>query len=107
MPVDNLYGPVSAAMEQEVFTELLRGRSFRVERIVSRGQCSPQGFWYEQAEHEWVVLLKGAAGLQFEQQPQPLVLREGDYLNIPAGVRHRVAWTAADQDTVWLAIFYS
>lgn len=106
MSPENLYEALPGALPQELFTDLLRGADFRVERIVSRGHCSPSGFWYEQSENEWVLLLKGAARLRFEQQEQLVSMTEGDYLNIPAGMKHRVEWTAPDQDSIWLAIFY-
>lgn len=79
----------------------------RVERIVSTGQASPEGFWYDQAQHEWVVLLAGSAGLAFADTPgQTLVLSPGDAVDTAAHRRHRVAWTAQGETTVWLAIHY-
>ncbi|EJT83212.1 cupin [Pseudomonas putida S11] len=48
--------------------QLLSRPGVRVERIVSSGQASPPGFWYDQAEGEWIVLLSGAAGLRFEHE---------------------------------------
>lgn len=78
----------------------------RIERIVSHGHKSPEGFWYDQDQHEWVMLLKGAAKLRVESQQQLIELWPGDFLNIPAHERHRVEWTTADEPTVWLAIFY-
>ncbi len=89
----------------EVFEDLVASGSVRIERIVSRGQSSPDGFWYDQASHEWVALLEGAARLQFEDGLL-VELGPGDHVNIPAGTRHRVAWTAPDRATVWLAVFY-
>jgi len=106
MSQDNLYQAIPAALPQELFTDLLKGPAFRVERIVSRGHCSPAEFWYEQSENEWVLLLKGAARLRFEQREKPVSMIEGDYLNIPAGMKHRVEWTSPEQDSIWLAIFY-
>jgi cupin 2 domain-containing protein len=78
----------------------------RIERIVSTGQASPPGFWYDQPWTEWVLLLAGAAGLLFEGAPAPGQLKAGDYLLIPAGQRHWVEWTDATQPTVWLAVHY-
>ncbi len=77
----------------------------RIERIVARGQASPDGFWYDQASHQWVALLEGAARLEFEGGSE-VELAPGDHINIRAGTRHRVAWTAPDRATVWLAVFY-
>ena len=68
---------------------LLGGGVFRLERIVSHGHASPEGFWYDQAEHEWVVVLAGAARLRFEGE-EPLELGAGSCVNVPARRRHRV-----------------
>ncbi len=54
--------------------------------------------------HEWVVVLKGAARLEF--QDRVVEMRVGDSITIPARQRHRVAWTTPDEPTVWLAVFY-
>ena len=78
----------------------------RIERIVSFGQASPEGFWYDQDEAEWVLLLTGAASLRFEDEPEARLLGPGDWLEIAAHRRHRVEWTEPAQPTVWLAVFY-
>ena len=101
---NNLFDQIPRRAAKELFTELLSKRNMRIERIVSFGQASPAGFWYDQSESEWVLLLEGAAQLQFEDRQVDLV--PGDYLNIPAGTRHRVEKTAENTRTVWLAIFY-
>ena len=75
-------------------------------RIESHGQASPPGFWYEQATAEWVLVVRGAARLQFEGEV-PIDMPAGTYVNIPAGRRHRVDWTDPDQPTIWLAIHYT
>lgn len=85
---------------------LLQTPGVRIERIVSEGHSSPEGFWYDQETHEWVLLLSGAAKLQFEGE-EPIGLKPGSYLHIPAHRRHRVEWTDPTQPTVWLAIHYS
>lgn len=101
----NLYAP-TAADDDEVFDELLRTPGFRLERIVSRGQVSPPGFWYDQAQHEWVALLRGRAVLRLADPEQTVVLGPGDHLRIAAHRRHRVEWTDPVGDTVWLALHY-
>lgn len=91
----------------EQFTTLLARPGMRVERIVSTGQASPPGFWYDQAQHEWVVLLTGGARLAFADMPgQTLVLTPGDAVSIAAHRQHRVEWTTPGEPTVWLAIHY-
>jgi cupin 2 domain-containing protein len=106
MKSHNLLCNIPAALPEELFETLLQARACRLERIVSNGQASPPDFWYQQPEHEWVLLLSGAAGLRFEGEGDTVVLRPGDYLNIPAGTRHRVEWTTTLQPTVWLALHY-
>jgi len=100
----NLFAGLSEAAAAEEVATLLAAPGLRIERIVSTGQASPPGFWYDQDEAEWVVLLKGSAALLFEGETAPRVLRPGDYLQIPAHRRHRVEWTAQHEATVWLAV---
>ncbi len=95
-----------SGLPEEISEVLLRGRDLRMERIVSHGQCSPSGFWYDQEEHEWVLLLEGEATLRFERDDQVLRLTPGMYLQIPAHERHRVEWTTPDKRSIWLALFY-
>jgi cupin 2 domain-containing protein len=80
--------------------------NLRIERIVSTGQASAPGFWFDQDWAEWVLLLAGSAGLLFEGEAEPQVLRPGDHLLIAAHRRHRVAWTDTKRPTVWLAVHY-
>ena len=107
MKVDNIFESLPRSSPEEVFDELLRRDGLRIERIVSFGQASPEGFWYDQESHEWVLLLRGAAGLELAGRDGIVELRPGDHLDIPAGLRHRVAWTAAGEPTVWLAVHYA
>lgn len=101
-----LYNDLPTTLDAELFTQLLSGGSFRLERIISTGHRTPDGEWYDQDQAEWVVVLKGNAVLRFESEPAPRTLREGDYLLIPPHVRHRVDATDPDQPTVWLAIHF-
>ena len=100
----NLFTDIPAKLPEELFTTLLEAPNVRIERIVSHGQASPEGFWFDQNQHEWVLLLQGAARLQFENMT--VTLKPGDYINIPAYQKHRVEWTTSDGPTVWLAVFY-
>src|SRR5579863_10274930 len=102
----NIYASVAQKLPSEEFVELLGAPNVRIERIVSTGQCSLPGYWHNQDRAEWVMLLRGSAGLLFEGEDMPRVLAPGDYLHIPAHVRHRVEWTAPEQATVWLAVHY-
>ncbi len=107
MNPENLLGRIPVANAQEVFETLLQTGTTRLERIVSHGQASPPDFWYDQSQAEWVLLLSGCAGVRFAEEADVVVLRPGDYLNIPAHRRHRVEWTAAGVATVWLALHYT
>jgi cupin 2 domain-containing protein len=102
----NLFADLPTSVTEEVFQTLLNTSGFRIERIVSHGHVSPEGFWYDQDAHEWVVLLSGAARLRFEGE-EPFEMTSGAYLNIPAHKRHRVEWTDPNQPTIWLAVHYS
>lgn len=103
----NLFASIPAELPEEMSQILLDQCCAHIERIVSRGQSSPRGFWYDQSEHEWVALLTGSAGLEVEGEQVIRSLRPGDFIYLPAHLRHRVAWTDPDAETVWLAIFLS
>jgi cupin 2 domain-containing protein len=100
----NLFADLPDAREEEVLQTVLAKSSVRIERIVSQGQASPPDFWYDQSEHEWVLLLQGAARINIEGKLQEL--RPGDSVDLPAGCRHRVEWTTKEEPTIWLAVFY-
>jgi len=102
----NLLSPLPDARPTEQVQTLLTRPGLRVERIVSLGQASPPGFWYDQAEGEGVLLLAGAATLRFADEPEARLLRPGDWLDIDPHRRHRVDWTDPNTPTVWLAVFY-
>lgn len=102
--VENIFDELPRHLPKELVQVLLSAASVRIERIVSHGHASPEGFWYDQNEHEWVVVLKGAARLRFENEI--IDMRPGDYLNIPAHRKHRVEWTTPGESTIWLAVFY-
>jgi cupin 2 domain-containing protein len=102
----NLFGGIDRAATDERFDQLLAQRGVLIERIVSTGQASPEGFWYDDPRDEWVLLLAGSAALQFEKEsPARRQLLPGDYVHIPAHCRHRVAWTDPNVATVWLAVY--
>lgn len=103
----NLFAKLPACTgQEEQFSELLKRPGLRIERIVSTGQASPPGFWYDQSEGEWVVLLQGEARLRFEDAPESVSLLPGDFIDIAPRQRHRVEWTHPNLTTVWLAIHY-
>jgi cupin 2 domain-containing protein len=100
----NLFANLPKDLPEEIFETILESDQLRIERIVSLGQSSPEGFWYDQDQNEWVILLKGAAKLTVEDKT--IDLAPGDFINLPAHTKHRVEWTKPDEPTVWLAVFY-
>lgn len=100
----DLFANVPERLAEEEFTVLAEFPGTRIERIVSTGQASPPGFWYDQEQTEWVVLLRGSAGLMFEGEDALRILRPGNYVEIPAHLRHRVEWTDAAEPTIWMAV---
>lgn len=102
----NLFSQLpDSPLPDERIETLLQCKGTRIERILSMGHASPPGFWYDQPEHEWVVVLQGAAQIRFEGSPSVIELSVGDVLDIPAHQRHRVEWTTPEELTIWLAIF--
>ena len=101
----NIFSSIPQNLQTEVFEDILRSHSVRIERILSQGQTSPGTGWYDQDEHEWVMVLEGSASLEFEDGSR-CDLSAGDYLNIPAHTKHKVIWTDPDRVTIWLAVFY-
>ena len=104
--MDNLFADPPTQLPAVLVEVLVRSDGARLERIVSLGHATPPGRWYDQDSNEWVVLLRGAALLRFEDEPEPRRLAPGDWLDIAAHRRHRVEWTAPDEPTVWLALHY-
>ncbi len=102
----NIYSEIPKNLPTELVELIGGGENCKIERIISRGHASEDGFWYDQKENEFVILLQGAARLMFEDNPAAVHMQAGDYLTIPAHRRHRVEWTVPDQDSIWLAIHY-
>ncbi|KWC66038.1 cupin domain-containing protein [Burkholderia ubonensis] len=102
----NLFSPKGTRGGDERIDVLVTGQRLNVERIVSMGHASPEGFWYDDSRAEWVALLSGAAVLEFEEDSTLHEMRPGDYVLIEPHCRHRVAWTHAEEQTVWLAIYH-
>ena len=101
----NVFAAMPKAVDRELVEALVDDPAVRIERIVSTGQVTPEGYWYDQTEDEFVLLLSGAAVLHFEAGDRRITLAAGDWVEIPAHVRHRVDWTDPDAPTVWLAVY--
>ncbi len=102
--IKNIFDDLPQHLPKELVQTLIRAANVRIERIISHGHASPEGFWYDQGQHEWVIVLKGAARLQFEDGM--VEMKTGDFINIPAFRKHRVDWTTSDGPTVWLGVRY-
>ena len=102
----NIFASLPNEISDEIFETIATGKNIKIERIISQGHSSPATGWYDQSEHEWVIVLTGAAKIELENQ-DAVHLVAGSYLNIPAHTKHKVAWTDPDTQTVWLAIHYS
>ncbi len=111
MRTTNLFEAIPAELPDELVEVLAEGTGrVRIVRLVSQGHVSPDGFWYDQPESEWVVLLQGSATLSFEDlltdEIRAVALKPGDWIEIPPHVRHRVESTDPERPTVWLAVHW-
>jgi len=100
----NIFEQIVVDKEEEKFFEIFKNETIKVEKIVSNGQKSPENFWYEQEQSEFILLLEGFAILEFENRE--VELKKGDCLNIEAMKKHRVKFTSQDEPTIWFAVFY-
>ena len=105
--LENLFDNLPESLPKELVSVIAKNRRVRIERIVSTGHCSPDDFWYEQSETEWVLVLQGEGHLRIEGQRDLLKLKQGDHILIPALKKHRVEWTCPKKPTVWLAVFFA
>lgn len=101
----NIFDAVPADLSNEIFEGIVQTSHVRIERIISQGHASPEVGWYDQDENEWVIVLEGSGSILFENGRQ-VVLKKGDYLNIPAHSKHKVLGTDKEVVTIWLAVFY-
>ena len=104
MPAYNFFSPPPATGLNEEFFTLLERPGIKIERIASYGQSSPSGFWYDQPNDEWVMLVQGHAALEF-LHGDLVEMNSGDTLLIPAHQQHRVSRTS--EDTLWLAVHFT
>jgi cupin 2 domain-containing protein len=104
MRMKNLFSDIPDTLNEELIETISSHPNARIERIVSHGHASQEGFWYDQDEDEFVLLVKGEAELEFEDDT--IHLKPGDYLTIAAHRKHRVKWTTPEQPTIWLAVHF-
>jgi len=93
----NLFAGMGA-LDAERFETLLEHRNLVIERITSPASTSRTE--YLQPQDEWVVLLEGEATMTVDGQP--VTLKRGDYVFLPARVPHTVDNVSAE--AVWLAV---
>ena len=101
----NIFSNIPSELPSEIFEDIIVTENLRIERIVSKGQTSPDTGWYDQSENEWVIVLSGYGVIEYITGAK-ISLKRGDYLHIKANEKHRVIETSPDEATVWLAIFY-
>lgn len=99
--VESIFAGLPESSGQEHFLKLFDNEAVRIERIVSHSHSSPVGFWYDQPEDEWVIVLRGHATLEFEGG-ELIKMKAGDHLTIPSHVKHRISQTGSE--TIWLAV---
>jgi len=95
--------PTSAG--DETIEQILKSGPLRIERIVSHGQISPEDFWYDQHENEWLSVLQGEAKIAFADGTETH-LKTGDCVFLPAHKKHRVTHTSTEPPCIWLAVFW-
>ncbi len=99
----NIYELSQEVSQLEKFEQIAAGENIQIERIVSTGQTTPSGQWYDQELDEWVILLQGEAKLSYDDDTR-IRLKVGDYLLIPAHTKHRVEYTSIEPACIWLAV---
>jgi len=101
----NIFQNIPNNLKEELFEDIISTYKLKIERIVSQGNTTPAGEWYDQDSNEWVIVIQGGATISFENE-KDVNLTTGDYINIPAHQKHRVAWTDKNTQTIWLAVYY-
>ncbi len=99
----NIFDLPSSLPNEELFESIVSTDNILIERIISTGQVTPPGEWYDQDKDEWVILLQGEAALSYADGSK-IKLTAGDYLFIPAHQKHRVEYTSSEPPCIWLAI---
>lgn len=101
----NIFNDIPQNLDEEVFEQIVNSDHVKIERIISKGHHFSESGWYDQEQNEWVMIIKGEAILSFSDG-KDIIMKKGDYINIPAHQKHRVKWTDPDIETIWLAVRY-
>ena len=102
----NIFSSIPQPIADEIFETIVQAQHITIEKIISQGHSSPQDFWYDQQQNEWVIVLTGQAKLKFAEHDELVEMKPGDHINIPAHYKHRVEWTDPNEETIWLAVHY-
>ncbi|OIO80120.1 cupin [Candidatus Pacearchaeota archaeon CG1_02_32_132] len=105
MQKGNIFSEIPKSIPKEVFNSIIDKNGIKIERIISKGHTTEKDKWYNQEKNEWLIILKGNAELEFEDNKK-VSLKEGDYVNIPAHTKHRVTKTSKKEETIWLIVHY-
>lgn len=106
MEKKNIFSGIPDKISDELFETIVESHPVKIERIISCGQATSEGTWYDQDLDEWVLLLRGSAEILFDGDEDPVTLNPGDHFRIHAHMRHRVTRTATAVPTVWLAVHF-
>ncbi|MDY0132088.1 MAG: phosphoribosylaminoimidazole carboxylase [Desulforegulaceae bacterium] len=98
---------IPSKIKDELFETIIENKNIKIEKIISKGNSYPKEFWYDQKLNEFVVVLKGAALIQFKKNFKTIYLKKGEAINIKANEKHRVLATSQEKETVWLAVHYA
>lgn len=101
--MNNIFNLPPSLPDREIFESIVANDNILIERIISTGQTTPLGEWYDLDNNEWVILLQGEAVLSYEDGSR-IELKAGDYLLIPAHQKHRVEYTSSEPPCIWLAV---
>ena len=105
MKISNIFNNIPQNLNEELFEDIICKDEIKIQRIVSQGHTTAENEWYNQENHEWVIVLQGGATISFEDEDD-VHLKSGDYLHINAHKKHRVTWTSKSEQTVWIAVHY-
>jgi cupin 2 domain-containing protein len=103
--IENIFEFPNQLPAEELFETLLNHDQVVIKRIISTGQVTPAGEWYDQEQHEWLIVVQGSAELSYEDNSR-IKLTTGDYLLIPAHQKHRVEYTSTEPPCIWLTVFF-
>ncbi len=106
MKTQNIFSEIPDDLKDEIFQNLFEKENLKIERIISNGQTTPEDFWYDQNQNEFVILLKGKAKILFEIDLEEVELNTGDYILIEARKKHKVIFTSKNETTIWLAVHF-